>query len=128
MLNYSLSMYPLIAHVELLTVHVAIHSLSMLNYLIRYVYPLTGLLTVHVSTHCIQFELLAWYMHVFTHCTYLCHTCPLTGMFAICAEREYVRISCEDFMKAVRKVADMKKLEAKMVTISKSRHDSVHAC
>ena len=40
------------------------------------------------------------------------YMCPLTGMFAIRAEREYV-IS-EDFMKAVRKVADTKKLEAKM--------------
>lgn len=34
------------------------------------------------------------------------------GMFAIRAEREYV-IS-EDFMKAVRKVTDTKKLESKM--------------
>ena len=37
---------------------------------------------------------------------------PHTGMFAIRAEREYVMN--EDFMKAVRKVADTKKLEAKL--------------
>ena len=44
----------------------------------------------------------------------LLYTCvhALTGMFAIRAEREYV--VSEDFMKAVRKVADTKKLEAKM--------------
>jgi len=40
------------------------------------------------------------------------HTHIYTGMFAIRAEREFV-IS-EDFMKAVRKVSDNKKLEAKM--------------
>ena len=34
------------------------------------------------------------------------------GMFAMCAEREYV--ICEDFMKAVRKVSDTKKLESKL--------------
>ena len=43
--------------------------------------------------------------HVFTCTTYI-------GMFAIRAEREYV-IS-EDFMKAVRKVGDTKKLESKL--------------
>lgn len=37
---------------------------------------------------------------------------PLPGMFAIRAEREYVEN--EDFMKAVRKVSDTKKLESKM--------------
>lgn len=36
----------------------------------------------------------------------------LTGMFAIRAERDYV--VDEDFMKAVRKVADNKKLESKL--------------
>ena len=35
-----------------------------------------------------------------------------TGMFAIRAEREYVE--SEDFMKAVRKVSDSKKLETKL--------------
>lgn len=36
----------------------------------------------------------------------------LTGMFAIRADHEYV--TQEDFMKAVRKVADSKKLESKL--------------
>ena len=36
----------------------------------------------------------------------------LSGMFAIRAEREYVE--SEDFMKAVRKVSDSKKLETKL--------------
>ena len=36
----------------------------------------------------------------------------LSGMFAIRAERDYV--VDEDFMKAVRKVADNKKLESKL--------------
>ena len=36
----------------------------------------------------------------------------VTGMFAIRAERDYV--IDEDFMKAVRKVADNKKLESKL--------------
>lgn len=36
----------------------------------------------------------------------------LSGMFAIRAEREYV--IDEDFMKAVRKVSDAKKLESKL--------------
>jgi len=40
------------------------------------------------------------------------NVCTEAGMFAIRAEREFV-IS-EDFMKAVRKVSDNKKLEAKM--------------
>lgn len=35
-----------------------------------------------------------------------------TGMFAIRADHEYV--TQEDFMKAVRKVADSKKLESKL--------------
>ena len=35
-----------------------------------------------------------------------------SGMFAIRAEREYVE--SEDFMKAVRKVSDSKKLETKL--------------
>lgn len=37
--------------------------------------------------------------------------CP-TGMFAIRADHDYV--TQEDFMKAVRKVADSKKLESKL--------------
>lgn len=41
---------------------------------------------------------------------YLCWNIP--GMFAIRAERDYVIE--EDFMKAVRKVADNKKLETKL--------------
>lgn len=36
----------------------------------------------------------------------------LTGLFAIRSDREYV--TQEDFMKAVRKVADSKKLESKL--------------
>jgi 26S proteasome regulatory subunit T4 len=36
----------------------------------------------------------------------------ISGMFAIRAEREYVE--SEDFMKAVRKVSDSKKLETKL--------------
>ena len=52
------------------------------------------------------------HMHTCTHVhtTYTCNT--HTGIFAIRAEREFV-IS-KDFMKAVRKVSDNKKLEAKM--------------
>lgn len=38
--------------------------------------------------------------------------CLLTGLFAIRSDREYV--TQEDFMKAVRKVADSKKLESKL--------------
>lgn len=37
---------------------------------------------------------------------------PLTGMFAIRADHDFV--VQEDFMKAVRKVADSKKLESKL--------------
>eukprot|EP01122_Echinamoeba_exundans_P010288 TRINITY_DN381_c0_g1_i1.p1 TRINITY_DN381_c0_g1~~TRINITY_DN381_c0_g1_i1.p1 ORF type:complete len:425 (+),score=112.32 TRINITY_DN381_c0_g1_i1:88-1275(+) len=40
------------------------------------------------------------------------NVCTEAGMFAIRAERQYVMQ--EDFMKAVRKVADMKKLESKL--------------
>jgi 26S proteasome regulatory subunit T4 len=40
------------------------------------------------------------------------NVCTEAGMFAIRAERQYV--TQEDFMKAVRKVADMKKLESKL--------------
>lgn len=38
--------------------------------------------------------------------------CLLAGLFAIRSDREYV--TQEDFMKAVRKVADSKKLESKL--------------
>jgi len=38
--------------------------------------------------------------------------CTEAGMFAIRASRDYVMQ--EDFMKAVRKVADMKRLETKL--------------
>lgn len=38
--------------------------------------------------------------------------CLFIGLFAIRAEREYV--VDEDFMKAVRKVSDAKKLESKL--------------
>lgn len=40
------------------------------------------------------------------------NVCTEAGLFAIRAEREYV--IQEDFMKAVRKVADNKKLESKL--------------
>jgi len=40
------------------------------------------------------------------------NVCTEAGMFAIRAERDYVLD--EDFMKAVRKVADSKKLETKL--------------
>lgn len=40
------------------------------------------------------------------------NVCTEAGLFAIRAEREYVLQ--EDFMKAVRKVADNKKLESKL--------------
>ncbi len=40
------------------------------------------------------------------------NVCTETGMFAIRAERDYV--IQEDFMKAVRKVAESKKLESKL--------------
>ncbi len=40
------------------------------------------------------------------------NVCTEAGMFAIRAERDYVIE--EDFMKAVRKVADAKKLESQM--------------
>lgn len=40
------------------------------------------------------------------------NVCTEAGMFAIRAERQYVMQ--EDFMKAVRKVQDMKKLESKL--------------
>ncbi len=40
------------------------------------------------------------------------NVCTEAGMFAIRAERDYV--IDEDFMKAVRKVADSKKLESKL--------------
>jgi len=40
------------------------------------------------------------------------NVCTEAGMFAIRAERDYVIE--EDFMKAVRKVADTKKLESTM--------------
>ena len=40
------------------------------------------------------------------------HICILAGLFAIRSDREYV--TQEDFMKAVRKVADSKKLESKL--------------
>ena len=42
------------------------------------------------------------YTHIYTH----------TGMFAIREDRDYV--INEDFMKAVRKVSDTKKLETKL--------------
>lgn len=38
--------------------------------------------------------------------------CMFSGLFAIRSDREYV--TQEDFMKAVRKVADSKKLESKL--------------
>ncbi|XP_010788744.1 26S protease regulatory subunit 10B [Notothenia coriiceps] len=40
------------------------------------------------------------------------NVCTEAGLFAIRADREYV--TQEDFMKAVRKVADSKKLESKL--------------
>ena len=40
------------------------------------------------------------------------NVCTEAGMFAIRAERDYV--IQEDFMKAVRKVAEMKRLESKL--------------
>ena len=40
------------------------------------------------------------------------NVCTEAGMFAIRAERDYV--IDEDFMKAVRKVAESKKLESKL--------------
>lgn len=40
------------------------------------------------------------------------HLCSSVGMFAIRADRDFV--TQEDFMKAVRKVADSKKLESKL--------------
>ncbi len=46
------------------------------------------------------------------HCIYMPTCIYVSGMFAIRAEREYV--IGEDFMKAVRKVGDTKKLEAKL--------------
>lgn len=47
-------------------------------------------------------------MKVFAYVDLLC----LVGLFAIRSDREYV--TQEDFMKAVRKVADSKKLESKL--------------
>ena len=44
--------------------------------------------------------------------TYIYSSFLLPGMFATCAERDYV--VSEDFMKAVRKVSENKKLEIKM--------------
>lgn len=55
-----------------------------------------------------------WYCFVFlTFIFSFCrNVCTEAGLFAIRSEREYV--IQEDFMKAVRKVADNKKLESKL--------------
>ena len=52
---------------------------------------------------------LKYYVYL-KHCIYI--NFFVIGMFAIRAERDYV--IDEDFMKAVRKVADNKKLESKL--------------
>lgn len=52
-------------------------------------------------------------LHVHVYCVGVCFVLYCTvGMFAIRNERDYV--TNEDFMKAVRKVGENKKLETKM--------------
>lgn len=46
------------------------------------------------------------------HCIFNRNVCTEAGLFAIRSEREYV--IQEDFMKAVRKLSDNKKLESKL--------------
>lgn len=59
----------------------------------------------HVSL--VTFPHSTLYMNICVHVDLCC-----AGLFAIRSDREYV--TQEDFMKAVRKVADSKKLESKL--------------